>query len=88
MMTWKKKLITLTLHKLIKTFNILLCDCLKYEKKTESKNQRKSNNFIKCVVYNSKKLRFVKEQDGSVLLSSWRIKKPLSKITLVDLLLF
>ena len=44
--------------------------------------------LLNCVVYNSKKLRFVKEQDGSVLLSSWRIKKPLSKITLVDLLLF
>ena len=44
--------------------------------------------LLNCVVYNSKKLRFVKEQDGSVLLSSWRIKKPLSKITLVDPLLF
>ena len=26
--------------------------------------------LLNCVVYNSKKLRFVKEQDGSVLLSS------------------
>ena len=44
--------------------------------------------LLNCVVYNSKKLRFVKEQDGSVLLGSWRTKKPLSKITLVDPLLF
>ena len=58
------------------------------KRKQRVKTNERVMLLLNCVVYNSKKLRFVKEQDGSVLLSSWRIKKPLSKITLVDLLLF
>ena len=42
----------------------------------------------KCAVCDSKKLRFIKEQDASWLLSSLGIKKSLSKIPLVGPLLF
>ena len=34
----------------------------------------------KCAVYDSKKLKFIKEQEASGLLSSLGIKIPLSKI--------
>ena len=42
----------------------------------------------KCAVCNSKKSKFVKEQEASGLLSSLGIKTPLSKIPLVSPLLF
>ena len=42
----------------------------------------------KYAVCNSKKSQFIKEQETSELLSSLRIKKLLSKIPLVGLLLF
>ena len=42
----------------------------------------------KCAVYDCKKLKFIKEQEARGLLSSLRIKTPLSKITLVEPLLF
>ena len=42
----------------------------------------------KCLVYNSKKSKFIKEQKASGLLSSLEIKTPFSKIPLVDCLLF
>ena len=42
----------------------------------------------KCAVCDSKKLRFIKEQDASGLLSSLGIEKSLSKIPLVGPLLF
>ena len=41
-----------------------------------------------CVVCNSKKSKFLKQQEASELLSSLEIKTPLSKITLVGLFLF
>ena len=37
----------------------------------------------KCVLCVSKKLKFIKQQEASGLLSSLRIKAPLSKIPLV-----
>ena len=37
----------------------------------------------KCVLCDSKKLKFIKQQEASGLLSSSRIKAPLSKIPLV-----
>ena len=40
------------------------------------------------VVYDSKKLKFIKEKEASGLLSSLAIKTPLSKIPLVSPLLF
>ena len=39
----------------------------------------------KCAVYNSKKSKFIKEQEASRLLSSLGIKTTLSKIPLVGL---
>ena len=42
----------------------------------------------KCKVRDSKKLKFIKKQETSALLSSLRIKTPLRKIPLIGLLLF
>ena len=42
----------------------------------------------KCVVCDSKKLRFIKEQKARRLLSSLGIKTPVNKIPLVGPLLF
>ena len=42
----------------------------------------------KCAVYDSKKPRFIKEQEASGLLSSLGIKTPWIKIPLVGPLLF
>ena len=42
----------------------------------------------KCAVCYSKKLKFIKEQEASGLLSSLRIKIPLSKIPLLGSRLF
>ena len=41
-----------------------------------------------CEVYDSKKSKFIKEQEASGLLSSLGIKSPLKKIHLLGLLLF
>ena len=42
----------------------------------------------KCAVCDSKKLKFIKQQEASRLLSSLGIKTPLSEIPLVVTLLF
>ena len=69
--------------------------CLKCRKNTESKNPqvvRTKNGRImllsKCEVCDSKKLKFIKEQEASGLLSSLAIKAPLNKISLLGPLLF
>ena len=41
-----------------------------------------------CAVYGSKKSKFLKEQEASVLLSSLGIRTPLSQIPLLGPLLF
>ena len=68
----------------------MLSYCLKCRKKTESKNSkvgRTKNGRImflsKCAVCDSKKSKFIKEQEASGLLSALRIKEPL-----LDSLLF
>ena len=68
---------------------------LKCQKNTESKNSkvaRTKNGRImllsKCAVCDSKKLKFIKQQETSGLLSSLGIKTPLRKIPLVGPLLF
>ena len=68
---------------------------LKRRKNTESKNPkvvRTKNARImllsKCSVYNSKKSKFLKEQEPRGLLSSLGIRTPLSQIPLLDPLLF
>ena len=73
----------------------MLSYCLKCRKNTESKNPkvaRRKNGIImllsKCAVCDSKKSKFIKQQEVSGLLSSLGIKTPLSKIPLVGPLLF
>ena len=68
---------------------------MKCRKNTESKNPKaaKTTNgrimlLSKCTVSDSKKSKFIKEQEASGLLSSLGIKTPLSKIPLVGPLLF
>ena len=69
--------------------------CLKWTKNTESKNPKvvKTKNgrimlLLKCAVRDNKKIKFIKEQEASGLLSSLGIKTSLSKIPLIGLLLF
>ena len=73
----------------------MLSYCLKCRKNTESKNPKvvKTKNgrimlSSNCEVCDSKKSKFIKEQKASRLLSSLRIKTPLSKIPIVGPLLF
>ena len=68
----------------------MLSYCLKYRKNTESKNPkvaRTKNGRImllsKYAVCDSKKSKFIKQQEASGLLSSVGIKAPLTKILLV-----
>ena len=63
---------------------------LKCRKNTESKNSkvvraknRKIMILSKCEVCDSKKLKFIKEQEANVLLSSLGIKAPLIKVLLL-----
>ena len=63
---------------------------LKCRKNTESKNSkvvraknRKIMILSKCEVCDSKKLKFIKEQEANVLLSSLGIKAPLNKVPLL-----
>ena len=67
--------------------------CLKCKKDAEnidSKIVRTKNNRIlmqsKCTDCENKKSRFVKEQEAKGLLSNLRIKTPLSKIPLLNVL--
>ena len=64
-------------------------------KNTESKNPKvaKTKNgrimlLLTCAVCDSKKSKFIKQQEASGLLSSLGIKAPLSKIPLLGPLLF
>ena len=73
----------------------MLTHCLKCRKNTKSKNPKvvKTKNgrimlLSKCAVCDSKKLKFIKEQEAKGLLSSLGIKTPLSQIPLLGLLLF
>ena len=72
----------------------MLLYCLKCQKNTESRNKNvartKSGRITvlsKCAVCDTKKLKFIKEQEASRLLSSLAKKTPLSKIALVGRLL-
>ena len=53
----------------------------------ETKNNRLALSS-KCVVCGSKKSRFMKEQEAEGLLSNLGVKTPLSKIPLLEDLLF
>ena len=68
----------------------MLSYCLECRKNTKSKNPtnvRTKNGRImllsKCAVWDSKKSRFIKEQEAIGSLSSLGIRAPLSKIPLV-----
>ena len=61
--------------------------CLKCRKNTESKNPKVARTkrgtimfLSKCAVYDSKKSKFIKQQEPSGLLSSSGIKIPLNEI--------
>ena len=73
----------------------MLSFCLKCRKNIESKNPKvariKNGRIMflsKCTVCESKKPKFIKQENTSRLLSSVRIKTTLSKIQLVGFLLF
>ena len=67
--------------------------CVKYKKNTDNLNSKiiktKNGRLImqsKCTECGFKKSRFVKEQEAKGLLSNLRIKIPLSKIPLLNVL--
>ena len=68
--------------------------CLKCRKNAENKNwkvQIKNGRImllLKCAVWDSKKSKFIKEQEATALLISLGITTPFNKILLVGLLLF
>ena len=73
----------------------MLSYCLKCRKNTESKNPKvvrtkKERTMLlsKCAVFDSKKSKFIKQQEASGLFSSLEIKTHLSKIPLVGPHLF
>ena len=73
----------------------MLSYCLKCRKDTESKNSKvvKTKNgrimlLSKCTVCNSKKSKFIKEQEARELLSSLRMREPSSQIPLLGAFLF
>ena len=68
----------------------MLSYCPKRRKnpKVAKTNNRRLMLLSKCPVCDSKKSRFIKEQEASGLFSSLRIKTPLRRIPLVGPLLF
>ena len=73
----------------------MLTYCLKCKKNTESINPKVSKTkngktiiLSKCAVCNSKKSKFIKEQQAKGLLSNLGIKTPLNKIPLLGDILF
>ena len=73
----------------------MLSYCLECQKNKESKNPKVARTkderimlLSKCAVCDSKKSKFIKQQEASGLLSSLEIKTPLRKIPLECPLLF
>ena len=73
----------------------MLSYCLKCRKNAENKNPKVARTkngrkmlLSKCAVCDNKKSKFIKQREGSRLLSSLGIKTPSSKISLVGPLLF
>ena len=73
----------------------MLFYCLKCKKNTESINPKISKKIngktmilSKCVVCDSKKSKFVKDQQAKGLLSNLGIRTPLNKIPLLGDILF
>ena len=83
------KLLILYLHTKMKSY------CLKCRKDTENINSKvseTSNNrtmiVLKCAICNSKKLRFIKNQEVKGLLSNLGIRTSLSKVPILGDILF
>ena len=73
----------------------MLSYCLKCRKSTWTKNPKvaktkngRTNILSKYAACDGKKLKIIKEQEAGGVLSSLGIKKPLSKIPLLGLILF
>ena len=73
----------------------MLSYCLKYRKNTESINPKVSKTtsgkamiLSTCATCNSKKSKFIKEQQAKGLLSNLGLKTPLNKIPLLGDILF
>ena len=73
----------------------MLSYCLKCKKNTESINPKvsklpngKTMMLSKCAVCDSKKSKFIKEQQAKGLLSNLAIRTPLNKIPLLGDILF
>ena len=69
--------------------------CLKYRKDTENINPKisKTSNgrtmvLSNCAICNSKKSRFIKNQEAKGLLSNLGIRTQLSKVPILDDILF
>ena len=86
------------MQKFIKDFSLFIKQCYCFARSAEKMQKvkiqlaRTKNGRMmllsKCVVYDSKKLNFVSQQEASELLSSLGIKTPLNKIPLLGPLLF
>ena len=70
-------------------------DCLKCRKNSENINARvsKTSNgktmlLSKCAICDSKKLRFIKNQERKGLLSNLGVRTPLSKVPILGYILF
>ena len=73
----------------------MLSYCLKCKKNTESINPRVSKTIngktmilSKCAICGNKKLKLIKKQDASGILSSVDIRTPLSKIPVLGDIFF
>ena len=69
--------------------------CLNCKKDTENINPRVSNTsngrtmiLSKCAICESKKSRFIKDQEAKRLLSNIGVKTPLSKVPMLSDILF
>ena len=69
--------------------------CLKCRKDTENIDPRVSNTsngrktiLSKCAICGGKKSRFIKDQEAKGLLSNLGVKTPLSKVPILDDVLF
>ena len=67
--------------------------CLKCRKNTENINPRVSKTvngriLSKCAICDSKKSRFIKNQEAKGLLSNLGIRTPLSKVPILGYILF
>ena len=69
--------------------------CLKCRKNTENINLRVSKRsngrtivLSKCAIYDSKKSRFIKNQEAKGLLSNLGVRTPLSKVPILGDVLF